>query len=325
MYIGRTISEIFRPGSRSCAAKTFSVVLLIAAAAAPILVAAIRGPGKYNGVVFYDRWDNCYLLSGVYLMYISDTVKESLRPYRGKSLEIDAKQVYQPNNPGDGLIKKLEIIGESKDDPQPNNRTPSIRGVELRASVARVSGRFRAVVEIHNNSAATVPIESHALGFAVISHDKPFFICPSDGTSCAVITRVSATSAGGMNRIGSQSWRWAFDSSDRLPNRFTLRPGEARTTSVLLDLHNGAYQFIAGYGGGVHTGPSVASNAVSIDVVPQMRSVVLVINGIEVALPELLQQALNSLISEPGMCHQSRQPMFPVDRLHEYHIPCPCR
>jgi len=61
-------------------------VLVVAAAAAPTLLAGIRGPGEYNGVVIYDRWDNCYLFSGVYLMYISDPVKELLRPYQGKSI-----------------------------------------------------------------------------------------------------------------------------------------------------------------------------------------------------------------------------------------------
>jgi len=227
-----------RPGFRSRTMNVFCTALLVAAAAAPILVAGMRGAGKYTGVVFYDRWNNCYLFSGVYLMYISEAVKESLRPYRGKSMEIDAKEVYQPMNPDDGLIKKLEVIGESREDLRPINRAPPIRGVELRAAVSSVSDRFRAIVEIRNNSSANVPIESDALGFAVIAHDKPF-VCPSDGTSCAVITRISATTPDGENRIDSQTWGWAFGVSRRLPKRFTLGPGEVRTTSVVLSLPNG--------------------------------------------------------------------------------------
>ena len=58
-------------------ASVLCTTLLVAAADTPILVAGIRGPGKYNGVVFYDRWDNCYLFSGVYLMYISEGVKQA--------------------------------------------------------------------------------------------------------------------------------------------------------------------------------------------------------------------------------------------------------
>jgi hypothetical protein len=50
-----------RSGFRSRTANSFFAALLVAATAAPILVSGIRGPGKYNGVVFYDNWDKCYL------------------------------------------------------------------------------------------------------------------------------------------------------------------------------------------------------------------------------------------------------------------------
>ena|SRR5439155_12989963 len=49
--------------------------------------AGIRGPGKYSGVVVFDRWDGCLLFSSVYLMYISEVVKDDpavmrVRQYR---------------------------------------------------------------------------------------------------------------------------------------------------------------------------------------------------------------------------------------------------
>ena len=40
--------------------------------------AGLRGPGKYSGVVVFDRWDNCFLLSGPYITYISENVKKEL-------------------------------------------------------------------------------------------------------------------------------------------------------------------------------------------------------------------------------------------------------
>src|ERR1022692_1204801 len=58
---------------------------------------------------------------------------------------------------------------------------------------------------------------------------------------------------------------WKFQDGDRLPDRLKLRSGEVRTTSVIFDLPKGAYEFVAGYGGGVHSGPSVASNSVAFD------------------------------------------------------------
>src|SRR5258708_312354 len=240
----------------------FCVGVITAAAVAPMLLAGIRGPGKYNGVVFWDRWDNCYLFSGVYLMYVSERVKEALRPYSGRSMEIDAKEVHQPVNPGDGLITKFLVLGDSKANP----RTQPVLGVLLRASVSSIEGHVRAAVEIRNTGPEDISIGADALGFAVIAHDKPFFLCPGDGTSCAVITRVSANTPDGKKTVDGQTWGWRGDTSDRLPKTFMLRPGEARSTSVFFDLPKGAYQFLSGYGGGVHAGPSTASNAVAFDV-----------------------------------------------------------
>ena len=76
--------------------------------------AGIRAPGKYSGVVVFDRWDTCYLYSGIYLMYVSQKTKEGLRQYEGKSVEIDAKEVLQIINSGDGLIGKYEFLGFAK-------------------------------------------------------------------------------------------------------------------------------------------------------------------------------------------------------------------
>jgi hypothetical protein len=62
--------------------KALAIFLLLTGAAG----GAIRGPGKYSGVVIFDRWDTCYLYSGTSLMYMSQRVKESLRPYRDKAI-----------------------------------------------------------------------------------------------------------------------------------------------------------------------------------------------------------------------------------------------
>src|SRR5215469_3796731 len=77
-------------------------------------IGGIRGPGKYSGVVIFDRWGGCILFSGVYLMYVSDSVKDQLREYEGQAIEIDALEVNQPTNPGDGLIRHLKILGPAE-------------------------------------------------------------------------------------------------------------------------------------------------------------------------------------------------------------------
>src|SRR6266853_6150883 len=90
--------------------------------------AGIRSAGKYCGVVVFDRWDGCILYSGVYVMYISEGSKEKLREYSGKAIEIDAKKVSQPINPGDGLITELTYLR-----PAPAGQNlDSVSGLSLR-------------------------------------------------------------------------------------------------------------------------------------------------------------------------------------------------
>ena len=86
--------------------RLFSPVLLIAALVS-VASAGIRGPGKYCGAVVFDRWDACTLYSGIYVMYITEAEKEKLREHAGRWVQIDAKKVHQPTNPGDGLISEV--------------------------------------------------------------------------------------------------------------------------------------------------------------------------------------------------------------------------
>src|SRR5882724_747924 len=89
----------------------------------------IRGPGPYAGTVIYDQWDTCYIYSGSYVMYIAEKKKEGLRRYAGQSILIDAEEVFQPENPGDGLITKFKFTG-----PAPvKQNLPNLEGLRLTA------------------------------------------------------------------------------------------------------------------------------------------------------------------------------------------------
>jgi hypothetical protein len=90
----------------------FAAVVLLATGALALLAhAGLRGLGKYCGVVVFDRWGTCFLLSGPYITYISENVKNKLRPYAGKAMQVDALDVFQPRNFGDALIRKYKVIG----------------------------------------------------------------------------------------------------------------------------------------------------------------------------------------------------------------------
>ncbi len=126
-----------------------------------VVSAGLRGRGKYSGVVIFDRWDTCLLLSGVYITYVSDKVKEELRPYRNQAIQLDASVVSQPMNPGDALIHKYTIIGSAPVAPH----GPSTEGVSIRAKSE--FGSAQAIVfliTIENSAGSPVEINSTEIG-----------------------------------------------------------------------------------------------------------------------------------------------------------------
>ena len=128
--------------------------------------AGLRGPGKYSGVVLFDRWGGCILFSGVYLMYISETVKDQLRPYDGRAIELDALDVVQPTNPGDGLIRKLKVLGPAP----PNNSPFTFDGIKLNAQPVAVEGsRTTIELTVANEGDTPAKINTSQIGFVLLS------------------------------------------------------------------------------------------------------------------------------------------------------------
>jgi len=124
----------------------FPVVLLTVLSG--VLFSGIRAPGEYCGVVVYDRWDGCTLCSGSYIMYISESIKDLLRPYAGKCIQIYAREVTQPQNPGDGLISDFEYLGPAP----PANSGLSLQGIDLRTAPAFSNGeRPRVRISFRNS------------------------------------------------------------------------------------------------------------------------------------------------------------------------------
>ena len=104
---------------------TLISILLIAFLGPMRTVAEPRSPGSYQGTVVFDRWDGCYLYSGVYLHYVAEKVKGPLRPHSGKLVQLDVTDIRQPINPGDGRITSYSLSGAGRP------RTP---GLELQVS-----------------------------------------------------------------------------------------------------------------------------------------------------------------------------------------------
>lgn len=250
--------------------KPLASVLLVASLAT-VASAGIRAAGKYCGVVVYDRWGGCTLYSGIYVMYVAEGIKDKLRDHAGEPVQVDAKSVYQPENPGDGLIKALDYLGAAP----AADVWASGDGLRLRAATAFEDGGTPAVVvTVENISRHNCSIDSSELAPTLLTRkevalkrERPFI--PADGPSFAVVTRTSfygfdGPRARGKVEAGGRVFAWRV--GEPLPRTFVLGPGEERRIRIDLDLPEGEYDFLAGYGGGTHAGRGLASNLVAFDV-----------------------------------------------------------
>jgi len=245
--------------------RLFYLVMLLVFACGGVLVthAGIRGPGKYCGVVVFDRWDTCFLISGHFITYISDAVKDELRPYKGKAIQIDASDVFQPMNPGDALVRQYKIIGPAPD----NHLWAMVDGLELiAASDFGSQGSPAFLLEIRNTGNSPIQVNSHEFGPTLLAQVSKSQFEASDGNSMAVITRgdlVNPSSMGSAVGGVAHSFSYAIDGKTSLPERFELNPGQSMTARITFAIPRGEYQFMFGYGGGVHEEKSLASNTIS--------------------------------------------------------------
>jgi hypothetical protein len=227
--------------------------------------AGLRGPGKYCGVIVFDRWETCFLLSGHFITYISDSVKNELRPYMGKAMQLDALEVSQPRNPGDALVRKYQIIGPAPD----NHNWIVLDGLELVSQSDFGPQRTATfLIELRNTGNKPVKVSSSEFGPTLLGLSPKGPLSVSDGKSEAWVTRAnllnSSSWEGGSDSV-KDSASYIIDPKSRPPERFQLEPDHSRKVRVTFKVPPGQYQFIVGYGGGVHEEKSVASNAISFD------------------------------------------------------------
>jgi hypothetical protein len=102
------------------------------------------------------------------------------------------------------------------------------------------------------------------------------------------MTVLSITSIAGTRGPGEYCGVVVFDrwetcyiySGDKpLPDSFTLKPQQKYSFKISLVLPRGEYDFLCGYGGGVHYEKSLASNIVAFDVDENTRATLVSISG----------------------------------------------
>jgi len=219
----------------------------------------IRAPGEYSGIVVFDHWDTCYLYDGTFLMYVSERVKERLRQYDGRTIRINATEVYQPMNPGDGLITDFKFLGLAND----QGHSP-IDGLVLtitpRFEIDR-SAQF--VIDVRNTSTRIVEISNERLAPTLLGEkDDGDIFSPSDGKSEARITRWGFPWAKGEASTSSHTlkgpdgqtitvnkWYGLTIDDGQVPfdSSFVLRPGQSRQFKAAISASPGDYEFLCGY------------------------------------------------------------------------------
>jgi hypothetical protein len=248
----------------------FGVLATLLCLCAPV-EAGERTPGIYCGVVVFDRWDGCTLYSGIYVMYVSEKTKQDLREYSGQAVQIDAQEVYQPINPGDGRIGKFKYLGAA---PKKRNWV-TLDGIHLESSVeVREDGKAVGTITVQNKGKAAVEVFSQELALTLLMKRKASeesWSAP-DGPSFALITRQSFEIGGATPRSQAKGvedgepYSWTIGQENALPHTFTLGPKEKKQIHVQFELPDGQYDFLCGYGGGVHEERCLASNLSAFDV-----------------------------------------------------------
>jgi len=243
-----------------------TTLIIVVSGSLLVVSAGLRGRGKYSGVVIFDRWDTCLLLSGVYITYVSDAVKEELRPYRNQAIQLDASVVSQPMNPGDALIHKYTIIGFAPVAPH----GPSTEGVSIRVKSEFGSDRAMSfLITIENSAGSPIQVNSADIGPTLLGLRRPALFTASDGKSAAWITRARLFTPKAIRSMFDNqtlSADYEIDPNSHFTERFKLNSGESKQVRVLFKLPPGPYQFLVGFGGGVHEGKSLVSNTVSFHV-----------------------------------------------------------
>lgn len=253
-----------------------SIALLLSCSLPFTGLGGTRGPGKYSGVVVFDRWDGCHLYSGVYVMEISEKVKEKLRPFAGQAVVIDAEEVFQPINPGDGLITKLQVLGSAEGPVKSGfGLPPALEGLSLKAIPNfGAQGGDELIVKLTNIGDSKRAIDTNALAPTLLAKRLGLgCLEPSDGPSYAAVTRTDINSmndhaAGGSCLVSGQgrTVNMSLPPGVAISPQFDLAPGQSIEVPLRFNLSAGEYQFLAGYGGGVHQVRTLVSNMINFDI-----------------------------------------------------------
>jgi hypothetical protein len=195
-------------------------------------------------------------------MYVSERVKERLRPYAGQTVRLNATKVDQPINPGDGLITDFKLLGMARD--QGHSPTAGLLiTITPRFEIAR-SPQF--TIGVRNTGAKAIKISADSLAPTLLGEKNDGdSLSPSDGKSDAKITRwgfpwakgeagsASYTHKGPNGEdISVKEWFGLKIDDGKVPfnSSFILSPGQSKQFKAEISASPGDYEFLCGYSNG---------------------------------------------------------------------------
>src|SRR5687768_5339639 len=246
------------------------VCLVFLVAVAATAHAGFRGPGRYKGVVVFDRWGGCVLCRGYVIDYVSESAKAPLKDQDRDLVDLDVTHISQVFRPGDALIKSFIQVWTRPAVPK--------RADPLRLSVrpAFNGGPAAAVVEALNAGDEDVTLKYEHLAVHVLKKrtapNQPFGV--SDGPSVVVVTAhfMLDDLDRGSPRLKSEGvlatipYRWQVTGVTALPREVILRPREATRLNLAVTIPPGEYDLFAAYDDYTVPGRCTASNSVGFNV-----------------------------------------------------------
>lgn len=230
-------------------------------------------PGKYNGIVIFDRWDACYLYSGADLLPVSGKVKESLRAFDGKAVSIEAQEIEQHVNPGVGLIKKLKVLGLAADQPGSlGSGAYFLPGLSLHvAAEFRPGTHARLLIQLRNDTKDLRKVDVRGLAPTLFTRKQAPMWFPADEPSFPAITGATVgwlyREPRSVDYGSNRAFQLSLDPALPYLSTVQLDPGKSVEIPLYFRLSPGEYQFLAAYGGsGGYQSPPLASNRLVFDV-----------------------------------------------------------
>jgi hypothetical protein len=213
-----------------------SLVMLVTGAQA-----RLRAPGRYTGVVVFDRWGGCVLCSGYDFNYVSESAKAPLADQDRRRVELDATVVVQMVNPGKALLKEFAQVWTKPPEPP-----PAADPLRLSLQPAFADGEHASFqITALNTGTSEITLRYDALAAHVLMRRAAgsSVLEPSDSPSVAALTAHfmlegagdGPTRVRGGGVLAGVPHAWYVTSALSLPSGVILGPGERTSLTVAVD------------------------------------------------------------------------------------------